>query len=107
MVEDLFSMYGSDGFHFHSAFYSIEWRHRAATPKVKWPETMTQLLCFPKRKGKRVSEQLYRLANYTVQFYARIDCPQPKSARIKHQCIQIQQTVHAYYMYILFGDKIE
>lgn len=81
MVEDFFSMYESNGFHFYSAFYSIEWRHMAATPKVKWPETMTRLLCFPKRKGKCFGEQLYRLASYTVQFYAHIDCPQPKSAR--------------------------
>lgn len=107
MVEDFFSMYESNGFHFYSAFYSIEWRHMAATPKVKWPETMTQLLCFPKRKGKCFGEQLYRLASYTVQFYAHIDCPQTKSARIKYQCIQTQQTVHAYYMYISFGKKLE
>lgn len=68
MVEGLFSMYGSNGFLFYSAFYSIEWRHMAATPKVKRPETMTQLLCFPKRKGKCFGEQPHRLASYTVQY---------------------------------------
>lgn len=79
----------------------------AATPKVNWPEIMTQLLCLPKRKGKCFGEQLYSLASCTVQFYAHIDCPQSKSAHIKYQCTQIQQTVHAYYMYVLFGHKIE
>lgn len=98
MGEDLFSMYGSNGFHFYRTFCWLKWRLLASLleSQVAWNYDPAAL---PKKKEKCFGAQLHRLGVYAVKFYIQGDCLQLKSANIKH-------SVHTYTANSIYGNRL-